>query len=65
MEIVDYALPYMLAEKEMRKLHEAMLDRNYDEALKAATQAIVEMRLTYAAIVHEKAEHENRQQGTR
>lgn len=64
MEIVDYTLSCMMAEKEVKKLHEAMLDRKYDEALRAATQAIVEMRMTYNAIAHEKAEHENRRRGT-
>jgi hypothetical protein len=64
MEIVDYALPCMLAEAQIKKLHEAMLHRKHDEALEAATQAIVELRLTYNAIVHEKAADEDRRQST-
>lgn len=53
-ELIDYARPCMMAEKAMKKLHEAMLMKQYDEALQHAEEALVEMRLTMAAIRHEK-----------
>lgn len=54
MEIVDYAHPCMMAEKALKELHEAMLMKKYDEALKHAETALVEVRLTMAAIRHER-----------
>lgn len=60
MELVDYAMPCMMAEKALKKLHEAMLARDYDAALEQANIAIVEARLTYNAIRHEKEQNERR-----
>ncbi len=53
-ELIDYAYPCMMAEKAMKDLHEAMLMKRYNEALQHAEKALVEMRLTMAAIRHEK-----------
>lgn len=44
----------MMAEKALKDLHNAMLERNYDAALKHAEEALIEVRLTAAAIRHEK-----------
>jgi len=52
--LVDYAHPCMMAERAMKDLHEAMLLRQYDAALEHGMNALVEIRLTLAAIRHEK-----------
>lgn len=52
--LVDYAYPCMMAEAALKKLHDAMLERKYDEALAAGLDAMVEVKLTLAAIRHEK-----------
>lgn len=53
-ELVDYARPCMMAEKALKELHEAMLLKKYDDALKHAETALVEVRMTMIAIRHEK-----------
>lgn len=62
MEIVDYALPCMNAERQIKKLHEAMLTGKYDDAMEAANQCIADMRMVYIAIVDERERHEARRQ---
>lgn len=52
--LIDYASPCMKAERALKNLHEAMLMRNYEEALKWAMEAMVETKLTYNAIKHEQ-----------
>ena len=52
--LVDYAHPCMMAERALKNLHNAMLERDYDTALEQALIAITETRLTYNAIRHEK-----------
>lgn len=52
--LIDYAAPCMKAERALKNLHDAMLDRKYDEALKWAMEAMVETKLTYNAIKHEQ-----------
>lgn len=54
MEIVDYAYPCMMAEKALKKLHEAMLMKRYTEALDQAEEAMYQVRMTAAAIRHEQ-----------
>jgi len=58
MGIVDYAYPCMMAEKALKDLHDAMLLRKYDDALEHGMKALVEVRLTLAAIRHEKEQQE-------
>jgi len=58
--LVDYAMPCMLVEKAMKLLHNAMLNRDYDTALQCAKVAIVESKMTYNAILHEKEQDEQR-----
>ena len=53
-DIIDYARPTMNAEVHLRKMHEAMLDKDYDKALQYHTNATVELRLARIAIIHEK-----------
>jgi hypothetical protein len=52
--LIDYASPCMAAEKALRDLHNAVLERKYDEAMKLALEAAAEARLTYHAIAHMK-----------
>lgn len=44
----------MMAERAMKDLHMAMLDRRYDDALQAAFRAIEEVNNTSRAIVQAK-----------
>ena len=53
-ELIDYAHPAMRAEKALKDMHWAMLEKKYDEALKFAREAQVEVKMTYNAILHEK-----------
>ena len=40
--MLDYAYPCMMAEKALKKLHEAMLNREFDAAKEAALVVLVE-----------------------
>jgi hypothetical protein len=44
----------MMAEQALKKLHHAMLERDFDTAMEQALVAITETRLTLNAIRHEK-----------
>lgn len=48
--IVDYAYPCMMAEKGLRKVHDAMLDNDFDAAIEAAIQTLVDTKLMVNAI---------------
>lgn len=48
--ITDYAYPTMMAERSLKDLHNAMLENRHDDALLAALNAIVEVRMAIAAI---------------
>lgn len=52
--VIDYALPCMMAENALKKAHNAMLDKNYDEAMGETLTAIAEVRLMYNAIRYMK-----------
>ena len=52
--MIDYAHPCMMAEKALKELHEAMLNHEYDKAMKAGMDAMVEVRMTMNAINHMK-----------
>ena len=52
--LVDYAAPCMKAERALKDLHDAMLMRDYEQAIEAALQALVETKLTLNAIKHER-----------
>lgn len=58
MEIVDYSYPCMMAENALKQLHLAMLENDYDAAMKAGLQAMVEVRMTMNAINEMKAQHD-------
>ena len=55
--LVDYAAPCMKAERALKDLHDAMLERKYDRAIEAALQALVETKLTLNAIKHEQEKY--------
>lgn len=48
--ITDYAYPTMMAEKALKDLHNAMLDRRYDDALLAGLNAVTDVRMAMLAI---------------
>lgn len=48
--IVDYALPTMMAEKHLKELHNAALDKDYGKAKEMALQAMADVRLAYQAL---------------
>ena len=50
--IVDYAYPTMMAEKALRDLHNAMLEKNFIKAEDCARSALVEVKMAYNAIKH-------------
>ncbi len=52
--LIDYAMPCMNAERALKDLHNAMLERKYDEAIQFALQALAETKLTLNAIRHEQ-----------
>lgn len=56
--IVDYAYPCMMAENALRKAHQAMLAKSYDEAIELTETAAAECRLMAVSIRHMK-EQEN------
>lgn len=49
-QMVDYAYPCMMAEKALKRLHDAMLEKDYDAAIEAGLQAAAEVKLTLNAI---------------
>lgn len=48
--MIDYAMPTMQAERALKDLHNAMLERRYADALEHALIAIAETKLAYNAI---------------
>lgn len=48
--MIDYAYPCMMAEKALKELHAAMLNREFNKAKEAALLAMVETKLTLNAI---------------
>lgn len=57
--IVDYAYPCMMAEKSLRKVHDAMLNNDFETAIEAAIQALVDTKLMVNAIKDMKDMQEN------
>ena len=64
MAIVDYAYPCMMAEKALRKVHDAILENKYEQALELALVAIAETRLMYQSIRHMKEKQSAREAST-
>ena len=57
-QIIDYALPCMNAEKNLKDAHYAFLNQNLDSALTHTMDAIINVRLMYAALRHIKEKRE-------
>ena len=47
---IDYAYPCMMAERDLKDGHDAMLDRGYDEAIEHTLKAMAEVKLMLNAI---------------
>jgi hypothetical protein len=50
--MIDYARPCMMAELALKKVHEAMLGKDYDVAIGEALNAIAETKLMINSIKH-------------
>lgn len=48
--IIDYAYPCMMAEKALRITHDAMLRGDFDTALAALTQVMVEAKIAINSV---------------
>ena len=57
-QIIDYALPCMNAEKALKDVHNAFLEQNLDLALTRTMDALISVRLMYAALRHTKEQRE-------
>ena len=49
-EIIDYAYPCMMAERGLKKAHDAMLENDYDTAIEHTVAAIAEVKMMYNSI---------------
>ena len=49
-EIIDYAYPCMMAERGLKKAHDALLDNDYDAAIEHNLAAIIEAKMMYKYI---------------
>ena len=52
--LIDYAYHAMMAEKALKKLHNMMLDNDFDEAVEAGIQTLADVKLAINAIKHMK-----------
>ena len=50
-DLVDYAYPTMMAEKQLKNLHSAMLRGDFETAKECALQCLVEVKMAYNAVV--------------
>ena len=48
--IIDYAYPCMMAENALRKVHDHMLQNNFDAAIEESMKVLVETKLMLNAI---------------
>ena len=56
--MIDYAYPCMMAENALKKLHDAMLMKKYDDAIEQGIIALAETKMIINSIRHMK-EQEN------
>ena len=54
MAIVDYARPCMMAERALKDAHNAVLKKDFDEAIAQTTEALVQSRLMLVSLKHMK-----------
>lgn len=50
--MIDYAHPTMMAEKALKDLHNAMLNREFEAAIEHGMTALVEVKLAINSIKH-------------
>jgi len=48
--INDYAMPTMMAEKALKELHNAALNKEFDKAIEFALQAAIQCRMASSAL---------------
>lgn len=53
-EIIDYARPTLLAERALRDLHNAVIERRYEEAKEHGLEAMKQTMFAYLAICEEQ-----------
>jgi hypothetical protein len=53
-EIIDYARPTLLAERALRDLHNAVIEKRYDEAKDYGMEAMRQTMFAYLAIAKEQ-----------
>lgn len=49
--MIDYAYPTMMAERALKRLHEAMLRNDFEGAKEAALDCLVEAKMAYNSVV--------------
>ena len=54
MDIIDYARPTLLAERALRNLHNAMLEKRYEEAKQHVYEAAYQIQGAFLAICEEQ-----------
>jgi len=54
MDIIDYAKPTILAEKALLDLHNAVIERRYEEAKEHGLEAMKQIMFAYLAICEEQ-----------
>ncbi len=59
-DIIDYAMPAMMAEKALKGLHNAALDREFDKAIEFALEAAIQCRMASSALKDMKQEEMRR-----
>jgi hypothetical protein len=59
-DVIDYAMPTMMAEKALRDLHNAALNKEFDKAIEFALEAAVQCRMANAALRQMQKEERRR-----
>jgi hypothetical protein len=54
MDIIDYAKPTILAEKALKDMHNAVIERRYEEAKEHGLEAMKQTMFAYLAICEEQ-----------
>jgi hypothetical protein len=59
-DVIDYAMPTMMAEKALKELHNAALNKEFDKAIEFALEAAVQCRMANAALRQMQKEERRR-----
>lgn len=57
-ELIDYAYPMMMAERNLKNAHEKLLEGKYDEGIEGLMQALVEVRIAIHSVRHMRGEQQ-------